>query len=139
MLVALLTVAVLVCAPMALAIFTRGAPGGPLTVSTDTLSPPSEVKVAQVNCKTSKSPEIKVEWLASERVSSYIAERATSSSGPYTALATVPATQTSYTDTGASLAYSTVYYYRVSLTYHSWSTTSTSASVKTSNKNCQGS
>jgi cellulose 1,4-beta-cellobiosidase len=138
-LLALLTVAALICAPVALAIFTRGATGGPLTVSTATLSPPSEVKASQVNCKTSKSPEIKVEWSAPERVSSYVVERATSSGGSYTALATVPATQTIYTDTSDSLTYSTTYYYRVSSTYDSWSATSVSASVKTANKNCEGS
>lgn len=136
-LLGLLTVAALVCAPLALAIFTRSVTGGPLTISTATLSPPSEVKASQVNCKINKSPEIKVEWAAPEWVSSYVVERATSSAGPYTTLATLTATQTSYTDTSASLAYSTTYYYRVSLTYDSWSATSASASVKTSNKNCQ--
>jgi fibronectin type 3 domain-containing protein len=137
-LLGLLAVAALVCAPVAVAIFTNSATGGPLTVSSATLSPPSEVKAAQVNCKTSKSPEIKVEWSAPERVRSYVVERATSSSGPYTALATFPATQTSYTDTSAGLAYSTIYYYRIISKYDLWSATSASASAKTSNKNCQG-
>jgi fibronectin type 3 domain-containing protein len=127
------------CTPVALAIFTRATTGGPLTVSTATLSPPNEVKATQINCKTSKSPEIKMEWSAPERVSSYVVERATSSSGQYTALATVPVTQTTYIDTSGSLGYSTTYYYRVSSTYDSWSAISASASVKTSNKNCQGS
>lgn len=137
-LLALLALARFVCTPVALAVFAHGASGGPLTISSATLSPPSDVKAAQVNCKINKSPEVKVEWSAPEHVNSYVVERATSSAGPYTALATLSAAQTSYTDS-SSVAYSTTYYYCVSVTYHSWTATSASASVKTANKNCIGS
>jgi hypothetical protein len=135
---ALLATAALASAQVALALFTKSAGGGPLTVATSTLSPATSPTASQVNCRTNKAPEIEVTWSAtsSSYATSYTIERATASSGPYTSLGSVAFGETAYTDKSGSLAYSTTYYYRVSAVYRSWSATSTSASVKTLSKLC---
>lgn len=129
----------LASAQAALAVFTHIATGGPLTVATSTLAAPGKVSAAQVNCRVSKTPEIEVSWSASSSsyATSYTVERATASSGPYTSESSVAIGKTSYIDSSGSLGYSTTYYYRVSTVYHSWTAQSTTASVKTLNKNCQ--
>jgi hypothetical protein len=134
----LLAVAVLVCAPMALAVFNKTVVGGPLTVATSTLAAPGKATATQIDCRTNKNPEIEVNWSAtsSTYASSYTVERATASAGPYTAVSSAALSETSYTDKSLSLGYSTTYYYRVSAVYHSWSATSTTASVKTLSKLC---
>lgn len=124
----------LASAPVALAVFAHTAAGGPLTVTSATLAAPGSVKATQVSCRTNKTPEIEVSWSATS--STYAVERATASSGPYTSLGSVAIGETSYTDKSGSLGYSTTYYYRVSSVFHSWSTSSTSASVKTLSKFC---
>ncbi len=136
---ALAAVALLAGAQLALAVFNKSAAGGPLTVATSTLSPASTVSATQTNCRTNKSPEIAVEWEAtgSSYASSYTIERATTSAGPYTSVASVAIAKTSYTDSSAALGYSTTYYYRVGTVYQSWSATSSSASVKTLGKSCK--
>ena len=133
----LLAIATLATAQVALAVFTHTATGGPLTLVTATLSPATGVTATQVNCRIDKSPEIEVSWTAtsSTYATSYTVERATTSNGTYTSLASVAIGKTSYTDS-ASLAYSTTYYYRVTVVYHSWDATSTTASVKTLSKSC---
>jgi hypothetical protein len=135
---ALLAVAMLASARVALAVFTHTATGGPLTLATATLSPPTGDTASQVNCRANKNPEIEVTWTAtsSTYATSYTVERATASAGTYTAIASVAYGKTSYTDKSASLASSTTYYYRVSAEYLSWSATSTVASVKTLSKLC---
>jgi hypothetical protein len=135
---ALLAIAMLASAPLALAVFNKIAPGGPLTIATATLSPPGGVTAAQTNCRLNKNPEIEVTWSAtsSSYASSYTVERATASAGPYTAIASVAIGKTSYTDKSGSLQYSTTYYYRVSTVYDSWNAISTAASVKTLNSLC---
>jgi hypothetical protein len=134
----LLAIAVLVCAPMALAVFNKSALGGPLTVSTSTLAAAGEVNATQSNCRANKGVEIGVTWSAtsSSYATSYTVERATASSGPYTSMGSVEISKRSYTDSSGSLAYSTTYYYRVSVVYRSWSTASTVDSVKTLSKYC---
>lgn len=134
----LLAVAMLASAQVALAVFTHTATGGPLTLATATLSPPTDMTATQVNCRTNKNPEIEVSWTAttSTYASSYTVERATASAGPYTALGSVAIGKTSYIDKSVSLGYSTTYYYRVTTVYGSWSATSTVASVKTLSKLC---
>jgi hypothetical protein len=128
----------LASAQVALAVFTHTATGGPLTVATATLSPPTGVSATQVNCRINKNPEIEVSWTATSSTwaSTYTVERATASTGPYTSVASVAIGKTSYTDKSASLGYSTTYYYRVAAVYQSWSATSTPASVKTLNSLC---
>jgi len=135
---ALLALAVLASAQVALAVFTKTATGGSMTIATSTLAAPTGPTVTQVNCRSKKTPEIEVDWAAtsSSYVTSYSVERATSSNGAYTAVASVNAEQTVYTDKGGSLAYSTTYYYRVSAVYHSWTATSTVKSVKTLSSSC---
>jgi hypothetical protein len=135
---AIVACVLLASAPVALAAFIHSATGGPLTVASATLAAPGSVKAAQINCRTNKTPEIEVSWSAtsSTYATSYSVERATASSGPYTSLSSVAIGETSYTDKSGSLGYSTTYYYRVSSVFHSWSTTSTSASVKTLGKLC---
>jgi hypothetical protein len=134
----LVTVAMLASAQIAVAVFTHTATGGPLTVVTSRLAAPGGVSATQVSCRTNKSPEIEMSWIAttSTYASSYTIERATASAGPYTVLGSVAIGETSYTDKSGSLNYSTTYYYRVVAVYHSWSATSTTASVKTLSKSC---
>ncbi len=135
---ALLAIVMLASAQAALAVFTHAAAGGPQTIATSTLAAPKGVSAAQVNCRTNKSPEIEIGWSAtsSTYATSYTVERASASAGPYTAVASVPIAETSYTDKSGALASSTTYYYRVSAVYRSWSATSAAASVKTLSKFC---
>lgn len=135
---ALVATAVLASAQVALAVFSHTATGGPLTLVTATLAPPTGVSATQVNCRINKNPEIEVSWTAtsSTYATSYTVERATASAGPYTSLGSVAIGKTSYTDKSASLTYSTTYYYRVAAVYASWTATSTPASVKTLNSLC---
>lgn len=135
----LLTGAMLVSAPLALAVFNKTVAGGPLTVGTSTLATPGKVSAVQVNCRSNKTPEIEVSWSASSSTyaTSYTVERATASGGPYTLVSTVAIGKTSYIDSSGSLGYSTTYYYRVGVEYHSWISASAAVLVKTLNKNCQ--
>ncbi|HUN79318.1 MAG TPA: fibronectin type III domain-containing protein [Solirubrobacteraceae bacterium] len=123
---------------LAQALFSATATGGPQTLASSTLAPATGLSASQLECHKSKSPEVALKWSASgsEYVSSYAVERAAAKSGPFTTLATVQATQRSYTD-GASLGYSTTYYYRVSAVLDSWTAPSATASVTTSSKSCQ--
>ena len=123
---------------MALAVFSKGVLGGPMTVGTSTLAAAGEVSATQSNCRTNKGVEIGVTWSASSSTyaTSYTVERATASSGPYTTVGSVEINKRSYTDSSGSLAYTTTYYYRVSVVYRSWSATSTADSVKTLSKSC---
>jgi hypothetical protein len=136
--VLLLAVTMLASAPLALAIFNKTIVGGPLTIATSTLAAPGKTAATQINCHTNKTPEIEANWSAtgSAYASSYTLERATVSTGPYTAVSSVPISETSSTDSSASLTYSRTYYYRVSAIYHSWSATSTVTSVTTLSKSC---
>jgi len=139
MLGVLVAAALLASAPLALAAFTHTASGGPLTLASATLSPASGISATQAKCHTNRTPEIEISWSAtsSSYATSYTVERATSSTGPYTALATIAlGGATSYTDSG-SLGYSTTYYYRVAVVFHSWSATSATASISTLSKSCQ--
>ncbi len=136
--VAVLVAVLLAGAQVALAVFTRTAAGGPMTVATSTLSPATAVEANQVNCRTNKSPEVEVSWSASSSgyATSYAVERATSSNGSYTSLGSVSASATSYLDKSGSLGYSTTYYYRVTVAYRSWSVASSADSVKTLGRYC---
>jgi ABC-type glycerol-3-phosphate transport system substrate-binding protein len=135
---ALVATAMLALAPVALAVFTHAATGGPLTVATSKLAPPGDVTATQINCSTRENPEIEVTWSAtsSSYATSYTVERSTASAGPYTALGNVPNGATSYTDQSSSLVSSTSYYYRVGVVYHSWGATSEVATINTFNKHC---
>jgi hypothetical protein len=135
---ALLAAVLLASAQVALAVFNKTATGGPATVATSTLAAPGKASATQASCHIGKTPEVEVSWSAtsSSYASTYTVERATVSSGPYTSVSSVPIGETSYTDKSASLAYSTTYYYRVTAVYRSWSTASTSGSVKTLSKFC---
>jgi hypothetical protein len=138
LILATLASAVLVSAPVALALFADSEKGGPETVSSGAILAPTNATAAQVNCRVNKSPEANLTWTASSSsyVTSYSVERSTSSNGSYTVLGSVSASKTSYTD-GESLAYSTTYYYRVSAVYRSWEATSSVSTLKTLNKTCQ--
>jgi hypothetical protein len=133
-----IVLAALVSSQVALAVFNKTAAGGLTTIATSTLAPATLLTVSQVNCRNKKTPEIEVDWAAtsSSYVTSYSVERATSSNGTYTLVATVLAEQTVYTDKSGSLGYSTTYYYRVSALYRSWSAVSTVKSVKTLSNSC---
>lgn len=123
---------------IALAVFSKAVTGGPLTVASATLAAPTKTSVSQANCRPNKTPEITVTWSASSSsyLTSYSVERATASNGPYTSVASLATSYTSYADSSAALGYSTTYYYRVSAVYKSWTAVSSSASVKTLSKSC---
>lgn len=131
----------MLCAPVALAVFSKSVVGGPLMLATSTLSPASGVSATQYNCRTNKPIEISVAWSAtnSSYATSYTVERATASAGPYTSVSSVEIGKRTYIDNGGSLAYSTTYYYRVSAVYHLWSAASTATAVKTLSKSCSSS
>jgi hypothetical protein len=135
---ALLTAVLLASAQVALAVFSKTAAGGPLTVATSTLAAPGKATATQVSCRIGKTPEIEVSWSAtsSSYASTYTVERATASTGPYTSVSSVPVGETAYTDKSASLAFSTTYYYRVSAVYRSWTAASSAGTVKTLGKYC---
>jgi hypothetical protein len=130
--------AMLAGAQVALAAFNKTVVGGPLTVTTSTLGASAKITATQVNCRSNKNPEIEASWSAtnSSYASTYTVERATASTGPYTSVASVPISETSYTDKSGSLTYSTTYYYRVVTVFHSWTAASASTSVKTLSKFC---
>ena len=131
-----LTVGLLLAVP-ALAIFTKIATGGPVTVATASLAAPGKASTSQYNCRSGKSPEVEVGWSAttSTYATSYAVERATVAAGPYTLLSSVAIGKLSYIDVGP-LSYSTTYYYRVSSIFKSWSTSTAYSTVKTLNKFC---
>jgi len=136
----LVAAALLASAPLALAAFTHTTSGGPLTMVSGTLSPASGVSAAQAKCHTNHTPEIEISFTAtsSSYATSYTVERATASAGPYTSVTSIAlGGATSYTDTSGSLGYSTTYYYRVAVLFHSWSATSATASIRTLSKSCQ--
>lgn len=130
--------ALLLLAGGAAALFSAQATGGPTQIVAATMLPPSLTSVTQVSCRTNKTPSIEVSWSASESsyVSGYSVERASASAGPYTVLESLAGSARSYTDSSATLGYSTTYYYRVSASFHSWSAASKAVSVKTLSKSC---
>lgn len=135
---ALVGMLALVGAPLASAVFSVLKTAGPMTLAAGTLDAPNSPGATQFNCRINKSPEVKLEWIASESsyATSYNLERRTGTSGSFEVVATVSASQTSYTDKSASLNYSTTYYYRVATVYRSWTANSVLASVKTLSKSC---
>jgi hypothetical protein len=136
---ALLATLALMGAPLAGAVFSALKTGGPMTLAAGTLGAPGAPGASQFNCRTNKSPEVKVEWTASGSTyaTTYEIERRTGSVGSFEAVASVSASQTAYTDKSAALTYSTTYYYRVATVYRSWTAASSLASVKTLSKSCQ--
>jgi hypothetical protein len=131
-------VLMLVLAPLAGAVFSALKTAGPMTLVAGTLGASGTPSAGQVNCRTNKSPEIKLEWTASSSsyATSYAIERRTGSSGSYEAVAGVATSQTSYTDKSSTLEESTTYDYRIATIYHSWSAASGAVSVKTLSKFC---
>ena len=129
----------MLCAQSAFALFTHAVTGGPLTIASGTLAAPAKSTAAQpLTCRTGKAPEVEVSWSASASsfAVSYSLERATSSNGTYTVLASGIPLETLHRVDAASLAAWTTYYYRVSSVDHSWVTASASVSVKTLSKSC---
>jgi hypothetical protein len=135
---ALVTVLALCGASAAAAMFTKAAIGGPMSVASATLAPPTALSAAQTGCKSSKPPTIAVGWTAtsSSFATGYRVERATASGGPYTVVATVAIGTTSYLDADPALGYATTYFYRALSTFRSWTTASTAVSVTTLSSKC---
>lgn len=130
---------VLLCAPAALALFTSSGAAGPTTVASATLGAPNSVSAKQVNCQTEREPQVEVVWGAPSGgiAPGYAIERATSSTGKYTLLATVSSSARTYTDTKSSLQFSTAYYYRVVSAYKSWATAASPQNMKTLSSSCR--
>jgi hypothetical protein len=135
---ALAGILTLAAAPLASAVFSVLKTAGPMTIAADTLDAPNSPAASQINCRTNKSPEVKLEWTASTSTyaTSYEIDRRTGTNGSFESIATVSTSQSTYTDKSAALNYSTTYYYRVVTVYRSWNATSTLASVKTLSKSC---
>jgi len=70
-------------------------------------------------------------------VGGYTIYRSTTSGSGYTAIGSVSAATTSFTDPSTTLAYSMPYYYVVDSTYRAWTARSTQAQVTTLSKTCQ--
>jgi hypothetical protein len=109
-----------------------------LPLSSTTLAPPTAVSPTQTNCRNSKPPEITIAWTAtpSAFATGYVVERAPAAGGPFATIATLASGTTSTVDPDLTLAYTTTYFYRVSSTFHSWTGTSTVASVTTLSNKC---
>jgi hypothetical protein len=129
----------LASASAALATFSSSAAGGPMGLSSATLAAPTSPSAAQVNCQKNKPVQISVSWTATSSgfATGYAIRRATTSGGPYSTVASVAISATSYTDASASLAYSTTYYYVVEATYQSWTADSSQSSVTTLSSSCK--
>jgi hypothetical protein len=136
---ALAGVLTLAGAPLASAVFSALQTAGPMTLVAGTLDAADAPAAGQFNCRTNKSPEVKLEWTASTSTyaTSYDIERRTGTTGSFESLATVSTSQSTYTDKSAALNYSTTYYYRVVTVYRSWTANSVLASMKTLSKSCQ--
>ena len=123
---------------LALASFSSSAGAGPMTVSSATLAPPTGVSAAQINCRRNRPVRISINWTktVSGFATGVAVERATTSGGPYTTIATLGKNKLTYTDADPALAYTTTYYYVVQSTYLAWTGDSTEVAVTTLNNNC---
>lgn len=123
----------LVCAQSAFGTFTHIATGGPLSVSSATVSAPTKLTSIQEGCKVGKSTEVIIVilyWTASAQATSYAVERASASAGPYTVIGTTKSGVLSYSDS-LTIPSPTTYYYRVAALAGTWSKTSATLTVKT--------
>ena len=123
---------------LALAGFTASAGAGPMSVSSATLAPPTGVSASQLNCRRNRPVRIGINWTktVSAFATGVAVERATTSGGPYTTIATLGKNKVTYTDADPALAYSTTYYYVVQSTYLNWTGDSAEVSVTTLSSNC---
>jgi hypothetical protein len=126
-------------ASAALATFTSAASSGPMNLTSATLAAPTGPAAVELACANSKPAVISVSWTASTSsfTTGYTISRAATAGGPYTAIGTVSAGTTSFTDPSVTLAYSTAYFYVVDATYQSWTARSGQASVTTLSKLCK--
>lgn len=101
------------------------------TYSSATLAPPTGLSATASCSLLIVGPQVALGWTAttSTYATGYTVERSTASGGPYTVLASLGASTTSYTDTSTSAG--TTYWYVVVATYQSWSTPSAQASATT--------
>jgi hypothetical protein len=139
-LVAAVAVAVaLAAASTATAQFTRSAAAGPASLASATLAPPTATTAAQTNCKANKPVTITVSWTATTSVfaTGYRIERATSTAGPFSLVASIAIGTTSQVDSSPGLAYTTPYVYRVLATFQSWTAPSAAASMTTLSSVCK--
>ena len=131
-------VAALSACSLALAAFTSPAGAGPMTLSSATLAPPTGVSAGQVNCRRNRPVRISISW--TKTVSAFATgvsvERATTSGGPYTTIATLGKNKVTYTDSDPALTYTTTYYYVVQSTFLAWTGDSAEVAVTTLNNNC---
>jgi hypothetical protein len=126
-------------ASAALATFTAAASSGGMALSSATLAAPTGASALQGACTNNKPAVISVSWTASSSsfTTGYTILRAAGSGGPYTAIGTVSAGTTTFTDPSVTLAYSTAYFYVVDATYQSWTAQSAQAAVTTLSKLCK--
>ncbi|MDX6488131.1 MAG: hypothetical protein QOK13_746 [Gaiellaceae bacterium] len=125
-------------ASTATAQFTNPATAGPMSLASATLAPPTAVTAIQTNCKNGKPPTNTVGWTATSSAfaTGYRIERATTSGGPYSLVASVAIATTSYLDADPALASSTTYYYRAVSTYQSWTNASGQVALTTLSNKC---
>lgn len=121
---------VLATASIAAATFASSASTGPLALSSATLSAPGSMS-ATANC-VKPNVSVSLTWTDSNFETGYTIYR--SSGTGYSAIASVGAGTTSYTDN--TVGYSTTYSYYVTATYQSWTAQSSTASATTLNNKC---
>jgi hypothetical protein len=130
-------VAALPLAAAAHAAWGSSATGGPLAVTSGVLNAPDNVAVNVGTCVAKASVDVIVSWDATTPVAAdgYQVYRATSKTGRYTLLATVPGAGTSYDDT--STGFSSTYFYEIEATRDAWtSPTTVPVKIRTPSKKC---
>ena len=127
----------LAAATAARAGWSTSASGGPLAITSGVLNVPAGLAAAVGACTPQTSVDVLVTWDATAPVAAdgYEVMRATVKAGPYTLLATVAGTQTSYDD--LSVAFNTRYFYELEATRADWTSgTSSPLKYKTPKRSC---
>jgi hypothetical protein len=110
--------------------FSDSAASGPMTVSSNTLAPPTGVTASDTSCNNAFRITIRWTGTTSAFAAAYTVERATASGGPYTERGSVGSAIRTYVD-AAGISARTTYYYRVKSTFRSWFATSSAVSIIT--------
>lgn len=100
------------------------------------LAAPTNPAASPGTCSPFSGDRIVLTWTATTTVSAdgYEIARSTTTGGPYTVVATVPAATTAYTD--GPLSFSTAYYYAIRSTKYTWRSPDATVSRTTRSSLC---